>query len=71
MDWMCSFKNDLVVHARDLYYELCQKNYEHEKLKKEYDSFKEEKEKQVNALNDCIVRIELEVSNLCLASNNP
>ena len=50
MDWMFSFKNDLVAHARDLYYELYKKKCEHEKLKKKYESHMEEKEKQVSSL---------------------
>ena len=63
MDWMFSFKNDLVAHARDLYYELYMKKCEHEKLKKKYESYMEEKGKQVSALNDCIAKLKLEVSN--------
>ena len=39
------------------------KKYEHEKLKKKYESHMEEKEKKVSALNDRIAKLELEVSN--------
>ena len=63
MDWMFSFKNDLVAHAKDLHYELYKKKYEHEELKQKYKSYMEEKEKQVSALNDRIAKLELEVSN--------
>ena len=60
---MFSFKNDLVAHERDFYYELCKKKCEHDKLKKKYESHMEEKEKQVSSLKDCIAKLELEVTN--------
>ena len=50
IDWMLSFKNDLVARERDLYYELCKKKCEREKLKK-YESHIEEKGK--HSLTEC------------------